>query len=74
MPDQPIDLDAAYADNGYKRATFRTRNGKAHRGLIAIKDGWLCAACCCPGSRNGRLTSGAQIIADGWDAANCGHY
>jgi hypothetical protein len=56
----------------YKLVTFRTRNGKAHRGLID-KDGWLIPSCSCPGSKNGRLINGAQIIAEGHDKSNCGN-
>lgn len=57
-------------ENEMTKVTFR-KTGKCHRGLV--RDGWLVAACSCPGSQNGKLTNGAQIICEGWDKATCGH-
>jgi hypothetical protein len=53
-----------------KIVTFRSNNGKAHRGVLI--NGWLMACCSCPGSQNGRLTKDAKIICEGHDKANCG--
>lgn len=54
-----------------KTVTFRTNNGKAHRGVVI--SGALFACCSCPGSQNGRLTNGAVIICEGHEKANCGN-
>jgi len=51
------------------KVTFRSNNGKAHRGVVI--DGALFACCSCPGSRNGRLVEGAKIICESHEKANC---
>jgi hypothetical protein len=54
-----------------KTVTFRSNNGKAHRGFMV--GSFLMACCSCPGSQNGKLTKFAKIICDGHEKANCGN-
>lgn len=54
-----------------KPVTFRSNNGKAHRGVLI--GNFLFACCSCPGSQNGRLTQTARIICEGHEKANCGN-
>lgn len=55
-----------------KKVTFRSNNGKAHRGVI-FSGGFLFACCSCPGSQNGKLAKFAKIICEGHEKANCGN-
>jgi hypothetical protein len=58
--------------NEDKKVTFRSNNGKAHRGVV-FSGGFLFACCSCPGSQNGKLTKFAKIICEGHEKANCGN-